>query len=145
MKRLLLTLVAGLFISSVTFAGNTWEAYKEQDGITMKTKTLNCDPEYGFEQETILLQITNTSSVDKTVSWDLQLWYNNICKTCTDPHGEYHMTITVKAGETLEGVCSNVTGDYRLTIFSKFTDVNYTNSNPDFLTSFDLANFTITE
>ncbi len=146
MKTLLLAILLLAVTATTTHAqkNDEWRTVKEENGIVVKFKYTDCDPEAGFDQESVLLQVTNTTNDVLTVDWDLQLWYNGVCKTCEDPYGEYVRTIEIGAGAVMEGTCS-IRGDYRFNIFSKFTDPNFKGKNPDELTRFELANFKVTK
>ncbi|MBL4578183.1 MAG: hypothetical protein JKY18_00655 [Flavobacteriales bacterium] len=135
-------LFALVLCTSVCNAGN-WELYTELDGIRIEYKYADCDLERGYDQQWVLLKITNTSVDTKLVEWKSNLWYNGECKTCDVNTGEYHRTVSVDPGKTLEGTCS-IYGNESLNVFVKFIDIRYQNDNREVLTKFELDNLSIT-
>jgi len=135
-------LFASVLFTGVSNAGN-WQLYTELDGIRIEYKYADCDLERGYDQQWVLLKITNTTGNTKLVEWKNNLWYNDECKTCDVTSGEYHRTVSVGGGKTLEGTCS-IYGNGSLNIFVKFSDSQYQNPNPEVLTKFELENLTIT-
>ena len=141
-KSILLIFVGMSFLlSSASYAGD-WKLYADVDGIRLEYKYADCNLEKGYDQQWVLLKLTNTSGVAKIVKWKNNLWYNNDCKTCGLTSQEYNRQLSVNAGETLEGTCS-VYGDGRLNIFVKFIDEDYQNENIQVLTKFELDNITV--
>jgi len=136
-----------LLIASVLFTGlanaQTWQLYTEQDGIRIEYKYADCYLEKGYDQQWVLLRITNASADAKLVEWKSNLWYNDECKTCNVTSGEYHKKVSVGPGKTLEGKCS-IYEDGNLTIFVKFIDSQYQNPNKEVLTKFELEDLSIT-
>lgn len=138
----LVFLILSVLFTSVSDAGN-WQLYADKDGVRIEYKYTDCDLEKGYDQQWILLKITNTSGDTKLVTWKSNLWYNNDCKTCHVQGQEYQRSVSIKAGETLEGTCS-IYSNGSLNMFVKFIDKQYQNSNPQVLTKFELGNLTIT-
>ena len=114
----------------------SWQPLDTRGGITINQKTVDCYPNMGYDSQYTFLQLKNTSDQVQVVSWNLLLWYNEECKTCVDPNGEYTRIIKLQPNESLEGSCA-VDADYRVKIFSKFIDPQYT-LKPDVLTKFEL-------
>ncbi|HIO73026.1 MAG TPA: hypothetical protein EYN38_07995 [Flavobacteriales bacterium] len=135
-----------LFISvlntSSSNAGN-WQLYAAIDGVRIEYKYADCDLEKGYNQQWVLLKITNTSASTKLVKWKNNLWYNNDCKTCHVKSQEYERAVAVNAGESLEGTCS-IYSNGSLNVFVKFIDKQYQNTNRQVLTKFELDNLRIT-
>ncbi len=130
-----------LFTSSSN--AEDWQLYVEKKGIRIEFRYIDCDFNMGYDQQWILLKISNTSANTKLVEWKSNLWYNNECKTCNVEGQEYHRIVSVDSGKTLEGACSlHSNGD--LTLFVKFIDKQYQSSNPQVLTKFELGDLSIT-
>lgn len=130
----------GVTIPEEITVDNTWTHLTTQDGIEINYKYSDCVfPKFNWQQRWVLLQMVNTTSQTKTVSWDYHLYYNGNCKTCNDPYGEYNRTLVIDGNQTMEAECMLET-DRRLTVFVKFND----KPNTEELTQFDLANLTIT-
>jgi len=140
-------ILPSLLLASVLFTGisnaENWQLYTELDGIRIEYKYFDCDLERGYDQQWILLKITNTSGFTKLVEWKSNLWYNNECKTCDVKGQEYQRTVSIDPGKTLEGTCS-IYDNGSLTIFVKFIDSQYQNPNRQVLTKFELDNLSIT-
>lgn len=141
-KIVLVLLFVSVLFTSVSNAGN-WQLYAEIDDIRIEYKYTDCDLERGYDQQWILLKITNSSGNTKLVEWKSNLWYNNECKTCDVKSQEYNRTVSIDPGKTLEGTCS-IYGNGSLTIFVKFIDKQYQNPNRQVLTKFELDNLSIT-
>lgn len=138
----LVLLFVPVLFTGVSNAGN-WQLYTEMDGIRIEYKYTDCDLERGYDQQWILLKITNTSASAKLVEWKSNLWYNNECKTCNVKGREYHRAVSIDPGKTLEGTCS-IYSNGSLNMFVKFIDKQYRNSNRQVLTKFELGNLSIT-
>lgn len=123
------------------FTAKSWKSYFVSEQISIDYKFEDCSQSIGYNQEKLLLRITNTSETAITISWHTILEYNGECKTCDYPD-EYGYSVTIQPNETIEGDCSL---EYRheLTYFSKFVDERY-HGIPTELTGFDMRNLTIT-
>lgn len=97
-----------------------WTTYVSDAEFTIDYKFADCDPSMGYDNESVLLKIENHSSEKVVLSWYMDLYYDNDCKTCDYPE-EYLFRIIVEPNQTVAGHCE-VDADYRLKIFSKFTD-----------------------
>lgn len=133
--------IISLLVTNVCYAEN-WKLYLNIDGIRIEYKYADCNLEKGYDQQWVLLKITNTTGNTKLVKWKSNLWYNNVCKTCHVTSGEYKRSVTVDAGESQEGTCS-IYSNGSLNVFVKFIDEQYTSPNPQILTKFELYNLTV--
>ncbi len=125
------------FFTTGAFAqSDDWQVLTQKDGVEIKYKYSDCDLERGFDQEWVLLQFNNTTATKKTLIWDLELYFNNDCKTCGSD--EYHLVQELKPNESMEGICS-VNTNTNLRIFSKFLN----RENRTELTDFKLANLQV--
>ena len=93
-----------------------------------------CYPEIGFDQEKIILQLQNKTSLRINISWHSLLYYNGKCNTCDYPN-EYTSSFELIPNQSLIGDCS-LNSNHGLTFFSKFIDENYTGNAE--LTDFSL-------
>lgn len=125
----------------IDFTVKSWTSYLQNDQVAIDYKFAACSQEIGYNQQKLLLRITNTGSEAITISWHTILEYNGECKTCNYPD-EYGYSITIQPNETVEGDCSL---EYRheLTFFSKFVDQRY-KGVPAELTGFEMRNLSIT-
>ena len=107
-----------------TVYSDVWTNLVTNTGFKIDYKLSKCDPEIGFDQELILLKISNLSSEKATISWHSILYYNGICKTCDYPD-EYTFSVVMNPDEVVEGICG-IYENSSLQIFSKFLDDRYT-------------------
>lgn len=144
-KTLLLGLAPMLFLFSgtafaqdVTDQPTDWTLLEQQNGVKISYKYSDCTfHKFNWRQGWYLLRIENTKSDPVTISWDEEMWFNNVCKTCNVD--EYHKTITIGANETKSGQC-DLEHNRELTIFVRFND----KPNTETLTGFSLANLAVT-
>lgn len=152
MKKLLLTLFVIVTkmavcqqeittpIIEVTDAhSQNWETYISNLDFKIEYQFVNCDPTMGFDNESVILRISNLTNEKITVSWVSNNYYDKVCNTCNYPN-EYFNQLSLTPNQVLVGDCS-LYGDKKLKIFSKFNDVNYTKGVK--LTSFKLADFNV--
>ena len=148
MRHLLFTL-AILFLSTFFSFSNTqiskddWTLYFENDKCIIEYKKQNCIYEDFFNQEYIILQLTNKTNEKLIVSWIEERWYDNICSNCEQDAEEYRKTTVVDANQSLVGQCNFHSN---LKIFSNFSekleDMPGVNKIVR-LTKFELKNITI--
>jgi hypothetical protein len=119
-----------------------WQVYYSNNQITIDYKFENCDPEMGYDQQQVILKVTNHTDSKLEISWHALLYFNDKCRTC-DYEDEYTFYVGLAPNETKSGSCSVYSQDFQLKIFSKFTDANATNEKV--LSSFDLSNIIIAE
>lgn len=113
MKSKLLFAVVCFFSISLSFAqsieiselNNDWKEISSADGITISVKISDCDFNAGYDEQRILLQVSNANSSDKIVQFDVDRFSNNVCLNCNS-NGESHRIIRVAANETISASCS---------------------------------------
>ena len=121
---------------------SSWTLLQQEDEIMIYYKYAQCQPRMGYDQELVLLKFVNSSSVmTKEIEWDLEAYWDGNCITCKNLN-EYHMKITLIPLQKLEGNCT-VECDYKLKIFSKFTEKGISDADQKLLTKFELANLTV--
>ena len=118
-----------------------WVEYFSNDQLTIEYKFVECDPEIGFNEEKVLLKMTNHTADELKLDWHVLLEYNTVCKTCDFPE-EYGYHVFLKPNQTKEGDCSIHSEAYEFKMFSRFTDPRA--KAKDELTSFTLSEFVIT-
>lgn len=117
-----------------------WAVYFVGEGIQISYKLASCDPEMGYDQESVLLKIENTTNSVVVLNWHQLLSFNDNCKTC-DYEEEYSSRLKLGPLQSEEGTCS-IYSAKELKYFSKFIDANYTKGES--LTSFKLDKLVIT-
>lgn len=118
-----------------------WTIYTSNSEYEIYYKFETCDPSIGYNNESVLLRLINKSPQKQVFNWFQVLHYDNECLTCDYP-GEYTYEISVPSASSVEGDCT-VYSDYRLKIFSKFDDPNYSKGGK-VLTSFQLKDIKVT-
>lgn len=126
--------------TKINLLAKDWTVLTVKDDVKVEYKIESCYPSMGYDQNKLLLRLSNTSDSEVNVQWHALLEYDGKCKTCSYPE-EYTYSIMVPANGVVEGDCtfdSNVALEY----FSKFIDKDYT-GKPVQLTGFELFNLTI--
>lgn len=120
-----------------------WDIYFKNNEVTIEYKKIDCEFIEQFNQQYIILKITNHSSKNILMHWDQQLWYDNQCVNCEQFSEEYRKNIIVNANEVVIGSCVE---NNPLRVFSKFTedlkDMPGVNKITE-LTKFELKNINI--
>ena len=98
-----------LLLLSFTALSNEskWDLIFESDEVTIETKNHNCDFSDAYDQEFIFLRITNLTDSSLTLSYYLQLWYDNECINCENKKPEYEKSFKLSARETITSDCFN--------------------------------------
>lgn len=143
-RKLIQILLIALACLCENAKAEEWLLYAEQNGVRIEYKHSDCDLERGFDQEWVLLRVTNTSGEDKLVRWKANLWYNDHCKTCEIEGQEYFSSFSINAGKEISGICS-INGIKGLNFFVKFIDPQYKNTDIQILTKFELGDLSITK
>ena len=139
MKLLTLTLTFWIGMSGMLYSQTTeWTEYYNQDGVKISYKVADCDLEMGYDEQRILFKINNTSGKKALIIWQYEQYYNEVCRTCDDPNGEYRKEFCLETGKELEGKCS-VYDSSGLTIFSKWVS----QPNQTSLTKWDLGDLIV--
>ncbi len=138
MKKLLLIAIVCIACTSFAQSPTTWTQYYQSNGITISYKYADCDLEMGFDEQRVLIKIENSTDQKAHVIWDAHQYYNEECRTCEDPYGEYRREFSIEPGLTIEGKCS-VYSDNRLVVFSKWVS----QPNKTTLTKFELSNLIV--
>jgi len=115
-----------------------WTTYAEDEEVKVEIKRSDCYVNSGLDKQYFLIRITNKTASEATVSWEMELFYNDDCKTCGV--GEYLWQIDLEPNGTAVGDCE-VGSLNKLRMFSKFIDANY--SSDDELTGFQFRNLTL--
>lgn len=118
-----------------TFA---WTTYAENEEVKVEIKRSDCYVNSGLDKQYFLIRITNKTQLSISVNWEMELFYNDDCKTCGI--GEYLWQIDLAPNGTAVGDCQ-VGSENKLRMFSKFIDTNY--SSDDELTGFHFNKLSI--
>ncbi|MDG1330908.1 MAG: hypothetical protein P8P74_01150 [Crocinitomicaceae bacterium] len=126
------------FVTTSDITSSGWEMYAENQEVKVELKRSDCYLNSGLDKQYFLIRITNKTQNNVSVSWEMDLFYNNDCKTCGI--GEYEWQIDLGPSGSAEGLCANGS-DNEMRMFSKFIDANY--SSNDELTGFQFSNLTV--
>jgi hypothetical protein len=113
-----------------------WQVYFQNDQFKIEYKFSDCDPEMGYNNESVLLKISNLTENKISLEWHMMTFYNSKCNSCLYPE-EYTFQFSLAPSEIQEGTCS-IYSKPHLKIFSKFNDENH--SKGQSLTNFKLSN-----
>jgi len=72
------------------------------------------------------------------VIWQYEQYYDDVCRTCNDPYGEYRKEFCLESGDVIQGKCS-VYDTSGLMIFSEWVS----QPNKEKLTKWNLGELTI--
>lgn len=117
-----------------------WTTYVDNQEFSVEYKFVDCDPNMGYDFESVLLKFTNKTSNHLSFSWQIDLFYNEFCRTCDYPV-EYARMIDLEPLDSVEGNCLRESNQ-ALKLFSKFNDINY--SKGEHLSGFQLSLLTVT-
>jgi len=140
MKSIKLVFLAILLILFFkTKAGNEWQLYAEKNGVKIFYKYTECHNEKeGSHKEYILFRFENTTDIKLKAEWDRRIWYDGKCMNCGSTSPEYHNSIELKPGESIEACCD--TGSLRaLKICSRI--LNY--KDMPVVTRFEFENLSV--
>jgi hypothetical protein len=121
LENIFLLLITSIFLSLSVKAENpnNWITYLDDANLLIEYQYQNCEYER-FDEEKILLKITNKIDKDIFLSWKEVLWYDQDCINCNlENENELFKSITLKANQFKEGTCER---NNPLTIFSKFSE-----------------------
>lgn len=140
-------------MNSLLFAQNTnelqplqhsqdWVGYSKNEKFIVEYKFSDCDPSIGFDQEKVILKVTNLTGNKIKLSWYIHIYYEGKCVTCEN-YNEHFKEVYLIPGEVIEGQCDGGYVHNELQIFSKFIDANYRKGT--FLSNFELFDLKCTE
>ena len=120
---------------------NTWETYFETNQIKIEYKVVDCEYNSdGLAQRNVLLKYVNKTPNKLDVSWSLDLYFDDKCKTCNSFNGEYDFNISLAPNSTYEGAC-NLKHRYDRKLFVRHINLE----NESILTNFQLSNLQVKE
>ena len=99
MRTILLSVVM-LFSCYFYAQENTWEIYKEIDGVIIEKTSIEC-----HDNEIMTFKITNTNNYKVIISWYEETWINDVCKQ-DGMSQEHYKSLTLSADSSVEGDCT---------------------------------------
>jgi hypothetical protein len=137
--KLFFSLATTFFLFPATlFAQSEWTQHTNNNGLIISYKLSDCDMEMGYDEQRILFKIENQSDSKALVIWQYEQYYNDVCRTCDDPNGEYRKEFCLVSGDVVQGKCS-VFDTSGLMIFSEWVS----QPNKAKLTKWNLGELTI--
>lgn len=107
-------------INSIAGSLSNWTTYYSDSEIKIEYQYTNCEYPERFNQEFVILKITNLTNNVINVSWYNESWYDKKCINCSDEKSdEAFNKVYLKANEEVLGNCIDQNS---LRIFSKFSD-----------------------
>jgi len=136
-------LIISFILLSFTALSNEskWNLIYQSDEVTIETKNQNCDFSDAYDQEFIFLRITNLTDSSLTLSYYLELWYDNDCINCENKNPEFEKFFKLNAKEIITSDCFNKSNESKIFVrfslpLSKMPGVNKIVK----LTNFELKN-----
>ena len=107
-------------INSIAGSLSNWTTYYSDSEIKIEYQYTNCEYPERFNQEFVILKITNLTNSDINVRWYNESWYDKKCINCSNEKSdEAFSKVYLKANEEVLGNCIDQNS---LRIFSKFSD-----------------------
>jgi hypothetical protein len=118
-----------------------WKLYSEQSGLQIFMKEIGChDNQNGLHEKYQVFQFTNTTQQVMEVTWQKELWYNNVCTTCNKPaNAENTYNLELAPEESQQGSC-DMAHNKGLKIFCTFIG----SSKAGVLSKFEFKNLAVT-
>ena len=137
-----------IFLSLIFFVNaqsqDEWVLAKQTKGVSIYTKETFCDAKKGFNRDLVLFKMVNSTNAELQISFKLNRWINGICLNCNLNSEEYYRTYSILPNQTIEGSCLNFRQS-NLSLFVKFNDDNYNNTDPKVLTEYTIENLTVVD
>ena len=97
--------------------------YFSQDNITINLILEDCiDNKKGTEKQYYFIEIINNNPFSVNVTFDKEVWYNNVCQSCNSQSNEYKITSTISPNNSIYGDCNST--NKSLQIFSKMLNLD---------------------
>ena len=116
------TLVISLIMSINSHAEspNNWTTYYSDNDVKIEYQYTNCEYSDRFNQEFVILKMTNLTNHNLSISWDNESWYDKKCINCSENKtDEASNKVFIPANQQVRGDCDI---QDNLRIFSKFSD-----------------------
>lgn len=122
----------------MAFTPGEWSKVFEQDGVVVYSTTTVFTDYSGVRQEVVLLRMENTNEFPVSVTFYLEAWYGDFCRSCgIQRPNDYNKKISLNAGQVMTGSVSG--DDATLRIHSGYPD----KPGHSRLTKFNLADFKV--
>ena len=99
---------------------NNWTTYYSDNDVKIEYQYTNCEYSDRFNQEFVILKMTNLTNNNLSISWDNESWYDKKCINCSENKtDEASNKVLIPANQVVSGDCDI---QDNLRIFSKFSD-----------------------
>tara|TARA_B100001059_G_scaffold33731_1_gene27051 strand:- start:8002 stop:8457 length:456 start_codon:yes stop_codon:yes gene_type:complete len=107
-------------ISTNAISPNNWTKYYSDNDVKIEYQYMNCEYSDRFNQEFVILKMTNLTNKNFSISWVNESWYDKKCINCSENRtDEASNKVLIPANQVLVGDCDI---QDNLRIFSKFSD-----------------------
>jgi len=107
-------------INSHAESPNNWTTYYSDNDVKIEYQYTNCEYSDRFNQEFVILKMTNLTNNNLSISWINESWYDNKCVNCSENKtDEASNKVLIPANQVVSGDCYI---QDNLRIFSKFSD-----------------------
>ncbi len=113
------------FVDTKITQPSEWTECFSTNEFSIEYQFVDCDPEMGYDQESVFLKFINKTSGHLSINWHMILHYDSECKTC-DYEEEYTFSIELGPSSEKTTDCSVYADNSQLKLFSRFIDENYT-------------------
>jgi hypothetical protein len=99
---------------------SNWTTYYSDNDVKIEYQYTNCEYSDRFNQEFVILKMTNLTNHSLSISWDNESWYDKKCINCSENKtDEASNKVFITANQIVSGDCDI---QDNLRIFSKFSD-----------------------
>ncbi len=117
---IIFTFVFIIFCKNSVFTQINIDLPNSLNGINFAAYEVFCPSNDEFDQEQLLLSITNTTNETMEISWKSEIWINGNCANCS-VLDEYMHNLVILPNSTLQAQCfDNINRD--LVYFIRFDD-----------------------
>jgi hypothetical protein len=107
-------------ISTNAESPNNWTKYYSDNDVKIEYQYMNCEYSDRFNQEFVILKMTNLTNKNFSISWVNESWYDKKCINCSENRtDEASNKVLIPANQVLVGDCDI---QDNLRIFSRFSD-----------------------
>jgi hypothetical protein len=127
LKFRIIQLVFAVLAANTSFSQVITDLPESLNGVEFQAFEVFCPSNDEFDQQKLLINLSNPTNEILEISWKSEIWINGICVNCSSLE-EYYFNVVLLPNSSVNGVCyDNV---YRgLSYFVKFDDAETTISD----------------
>ena len=113
-----------VLLASNSFSQNANKIeYFSHNNVIINITLQDCiDNKKGTQKQYYFLEIVNNNTSAINISFDKEIWYNNVCQSCNSKSNEYKVNMTVPSNSSVNGSC--ISDNKSLRIFSKMLNLD---------------------